>query len=80
MKKEQKYQVVSSTFVGTCENKDGEVYGYKYELVFNKSLGHTGRFQGIEKGLDDYCRKEPRQAVIDSFKSFWRTLIFWIKH
>lgn len=32
--------------------------GYVYEITFNRSLEHTHRYQGIEKGLDMYEKYE----------------------
>ena len=46
-------------FKGTSEY-NGEILGYTYEITFNKSLEHTGRFTGIEDGLNAYCKKERR--------------------
>ena len=46
-----------------------------YEITFNK-LEHTGRFQGIEDGLNAYC-KERRTDVIDNLKSLWYSLVRW---
>lgn len=51
-KKFEPYFIISSQFKGVS---DGQ---YVYEMTFNKSLGHTGRFLGIEKGLNEYCLKE----------------------
>jgi len=60
-------------FKGTNEYK-GEVIGYTYEITFNKSLEHTGRFKGIEDGLNAYVKKERRTNVIDSLKNVWYSL------
>lgn len=47
------YSVLSTTFLGVDD------YGnYKYEIVLNQSLVHTGRVSGIEKGLNDYRENE----------------------
>lgn len=72
MKDESKvlYKVNSFMFKGTDEI-DGEVFGYTYEITFNKSLGHTGRFKGIEDGLNAYCKKEKRTDIFDNFKQLW---------
>lgn len=56
-KENNEYKVRSHTFLGTSVY-NGEVIGYTYEITFNKSLEHTGRFKGIEDGLNDYCKKE----------------------
>ena len=70
----KKYKVIASKFIGY--NDSGSA---TYEITFNQSLEHTGRFQGIEKGLDDYCKKELRTSVIDNFKMFCKSLFIWIK-
>lgn len=63
------YKLISSKFIGYSENGNAT-----YEITFNKSLQHTGRFQGIEKGLNDYCKKEMRMSVYDNFKAFIKSL------
>jgi len=60
MKKTEGYKVRSHTFKG-AHSLNGKIYGYTYEITFNKSLEHTGRMRGIEKGLDEYVRKENKQ-------------------
>lgn len=79
MKKEEKYRVTSSTFNGTSEY-EGKIIGYKYEITFNKSLEHTGRFTGIEDGLNAYCKKERRTDVGDNFKRLWYSVVRWIRN
>lgn len=49
----KKYRVVASTFKGRDERGN-----HTYEIVFNQSLEHTGRFTGIEDGLNMYVKKE----------------------
>jgi len=51
-KKEDNYFILSHTFKGS------DSYGYTYEITFNKSLGHTGKFKAIEKALDKYDKDE----------------------
>lgn len=62
---EDKYKVRSSTFLGQTD------YGYKYEIVFNKSIEYTDRFKGIEDGLDDYVKKERIKAFKESIPNVW---------
>lgn len=42
-----------------------------YEITFNKSLEHTGRFCGIEDGLNAYVENERKQ---DFRKSIFKEL------
>jgi len=78
MKKEKGYKVISHTFKGRLIHND-EVYGYTYEITFNKSLEHTGRMQGIEQGLDAYVKKEVKEEFTGSFRNVWYSFINWIK-
>ena len=75
MKAEKQYRVVSSKFNGFTE---GGLY--TYEITFNKSLGHIGRFKGIEDGLNSYCKKELRTDIIDNVKRLWHSLIMLISN
>ena len=52
MKKEEPYRVVMHKFIGYSETGSAT-----YEITFNKSLEHTGRFSGIEDGLNAYCKR-----------------------
>ena len=79
MKKEEGYKVRSHMFKGTSEY-NGEILGYTYEITFNKSLEHTGRFTGIEDGLNAYCKKERRTDITDNFKRLWYSLVRWVKN
>lgn len=79
MKKEEPYRVTASMFNGTSEY-DGKILGYKYEITFNKSLEHTGRFKGIEDGLNAYVKKERRTDIGDSLKRLWYSLVRWVKN
>lgn len=79
MKKEEGYRVRSHMFKGTSEY-NGEILGYTYEITFNKSLEHTGRFSGIEDGLNAYCKKERRTDITDNFKRLWYSLVRWVKN
>ena len=54
--KEQPYKIIATKFLGI--NNSGM---YTYEITFNQSIVHTGRFSGIEKGLDDYREKENKE-------------------
>lgn len=59
MKTEDKeYCVIMSKFKGYSE--DGSA---TYEITFNKSLEHTGRFKGIEDGLNGYVKKESKKML-----------------
>lgn len=69
MKQDKKYRVVMHKFIGYSETGAAT-----YEITFNKSLEHTGRFTGIEDGLNAYCKKERRTDIIDSFKDLWYSL------
>ena len=75
---EEKYRIVSMTFKGT-ESFEGKVYGYKYEITFNKSLNHTGRLDGIEDGLNRYVKKEAANSFMSSFSNVWVSFICWLK-
>jgi hypothetical protein len=79
MKKEEPYRVSSHMFKGTNEY-EGKIIGYTYEITFNKSLEHTGRFDGIEDGLNKYCKKELKTNVKDNFKRLWYSLLRWFKN
>ena len=76
--KQEPYKVTSSTFKGTCRF-NGEVIGYTYEITFNKSLVHTGRFEGIENGLNAYEKRERVADILESGKSFLVSIWVWIK-
>lgn len=55
------YKIFSSKFLGSNDGR------HTYELTFNQSLEHTGRFTGIEQGLDAYRQneiKEREQAIL----------------
>lgn len=65
------YRVTATMFKGTSEFA-GKILGYKYEITFNKSLVHTGRFRAIEDGLNGYDMKEERdhyKALMEYWKS-----------
>ena len=74
MKKEEPYRVVMYKFIGYSETGSAT-----YEITFNKSLIHTGRFSGIEDGLNAYCKKERRTDITDNFKRLWYSLVRWVK-
>ena len=46
-----------------------------YEITFNKSLEHTGRFNGIEDGLNTYCKKERRTDITENLKRLLYSLV-----
>lgn len=78
MKKEEKYEVSSHTFKG-AEEFNGKVIGYTYEITFNKSLEHTGRFRGIEDGLNNYVKKERKQNFKEAVKDALRYFVDWVR-
>ena len=75
MKKDTPYRVEMYKFIGYDEAGSAT-----YEITFNKSLEHSGRFQGIEDGLNKYCAKERRTDVADSFKDLWYSFVKSIKN
>lgn len=77
MKAEEKeYRVVMHKFIGYNEQTGSATY----EITFNKSLEHTGRFIGIENGLNAYCKKERRTDILDSVKHLFHSIIIWIRN
>ncbi len=78
MKENKKYSVRSHKFLGTNEYS-GKIIGYTYEITFNKSLEHTGRFTGIEDGLNNYVKKEKRTNFYQSLVTVWRSFIYLIR-
>lgn len=70
MKKEkpERYRIVSSRFIDSDENL------FTYEITFNKSLVHTGKFSGIEKGLNKYDKTEPFVTAFGHIKGFFSSL------
>lgn len=50
---EKKYSVVASKFIGKLGEGDNEIF--TYEITFNRSLEHTGKFKAIEDGLNSYA-------------------------
>ena len=75
MKQDKEYRVVMHKFIGYSETGSAT-----YEITFNKSLEHTGRFSGIEDGLNAYCKKERRTDITDNFKRLWYSLVRWVKN
>lgn len=65
----KKYEVVMHKFLGY--DPDGSA---TYEIKFNQSLEHTGRFSGIEDGLNNYVRKEIRKEAAGSFSNLFRSI------
>lgn len=56
---DKEYSVISSQFKGYSENGSAT-----YEITFNKSLEHTGRFKDIEHGLNGYVKKESERPDV----------------
>lgn len=54
--KQEPYRVTSSKFLGRDDL--GE---HTYEITFNQSIEHTGRFKGIEDGLNAYRENEMKE-------------------
>jgi hypothetical protein len=73
MKKNEGYKIRSHMFKGSNE------FGYTYEITFNKSLEHTGRMQGIERGLDAYVKQELKEELTNTPARTWRLLLQWLK-
>ena len=67
--KPKDYKVLSHMFMG--HTKEGDHEWYTYQITFNKSLEHTGRFTGIEDGLNAYVKRERRTDIWDALKSLW---------
>ena len=58
-KTEEKYSVVMHKFIGYSETGLAT-----YEITFNKSLEHTGRFKEIEAGLNACCKNELKTDIL----------------
>lgn len=58
--------------------QNGDYESYTYEITFNKSLEHTGRFTGIEDGLNAYVKNENKQQFKSSFGNVWRSFVRWL--
>lgn len=78
MVEKEGYRIMSHKFIGYNDYGNGRG-SYTYELSFNKSMEHTGKHSGIEKGLDDYDKEEIKKEFRDSFKYVWNTLLKRIK-
>ena len=78
MKKINKYKIVSSKFIGFHDYVNGSG-SYTYEISFNKSLEHTGKFTGIENGLNRYDRIEPWKEIWTSLKRVVNLFIIGIR-
>ncbi len=52
---QEPFKVLSSKFCG-AENGS-----FTYEITFNQSIVHTGRWRGIEEGLDLYRDNEEKE-------------------
>ena len=73
MKKEEPYRVTSHMFLGSTDGS------YKYQITFNRSLVHTGRFKGIEDGLNRYEAKERITDFWESLQDLWHTFLRLIR-
>lgn len=73
MAKEEKYRVVMHKFIGYSETGSAT-----YEITFNKSLEHTGRFCGIEDGLNTYVENERRRDFKKSILNVWQSFKRWM--
>jgi hypothetical protein len=51
-KKRDSYFISSHRFLGS------DTTGYNYEITFNKSLEHTGKFSAIQEALDNYNKSK----------------------
>lgn len=71
----EKYRVTATKFIGRSSDSER----YTYEITFNQSLGHTGRFTGIEEGLNAYCKRELKSDTISAFKVLKNSVTRWIK-
>lgn len=52
--KVEPYRIVMTRFIGDNTH-------FTYEITFNKSLVHTGKYSAIEKALNSYDKKEPKR-------------------
>ena len=75
--KTEKYRVISHMFKGYTGND--EYPRYTYEITFNKSLEHIGKFKGIEDGLNRYDKIEPWKELINSLKDSFRLFMLGVK-
>ena len=75
-KKNEPYKVTCSKFIGRNEYDGYE--SYTYELTFNRSLEHTGKYVGIEQGLNAYDKKEAKEDFKKSFGNVWHTFVRWL--
>lgn len=71
--------MITCTMFKGAKELDGKIIGYTYEITFNKSLEHTGRYSGMERGLNEYVKRERRTNVSDNFKRLWYSIKTWIK-
>lgn len=75
---EEGYKILAHKFIGYNDYGNGKG-SYTYELTFNKSMEHTGKWAGIEKGLDDYDKKQIKKDFSNSFKNVWVAFVRRIK-
>ena len=57
---QEDYKIMTTTYLG--RNASGFP---RYEIVLNQSLGHTGRYHGMIKGLNEYVEQEKREQITD---------------
>ena len=78
MKKEKKqklepYRIVMTRFIGDKTH-------FTYEITFNKSLVHTGKYSEIEKALNSYDKKEPFKIFFEQIKSAFNSLWYGLRY
>lgn len=78
MKKSKKqkvepYRIVMTRFIGDDTH-------FTYEITFNKSLVHTGKYSAIEKALNSYDKKEPFKNALDHAKGVFVSLWYGLRY
>lgn len=81
----EKFNIIATMFKGYTDygkDENGKSNGgsYTYEITFNRSMEHTGRFRFIEDGLNAGLAKEiedeeKRQAILDKLTPEERELL-----
>lgn len=66
MKKTEPYRIIMHKFIGRSGSG-----GYTYEITFNRSLVHTGKFSGIAEGLNRYEKRERIENISESLSDLW---------
>ena len=75
-KKKQKvepYSIVMTRFIGDNNN-------FTYEITFNKSLVHTGKYSAIEKALNSYDKKEYFKNFVEYIKGAFISLWYGLRY